>query len=79
MFCRYSDRKNTDPNMAKNTAAATTFAAVNVGMRKKERGSMGDSRCDSMKKKIARSAADSPKPARINGSLHPRALPSIRA
>ena len=46
-FCRYSVRKNTVPNMAKNTAAATTFAAAKVGMRKKDRGSMGDSRCDS--------------------------------
>ena len=47
-FWRYSDRKNTEPNMAKNTAAATTLAALKVGMRKNDSGSIGDSRCDSM-------------------------------
>ena len=47
-FWRYSVRKNTVPNMAKNTAAASMFAAAKVGMRKKDSGSIGDSRCDSM-------------------------------
>ena len=32
MFCRYSEKKKTDPNIAKKTAAATTFAALNVGI-----------------------------------------------
>ena len=55
------------------------FAAVNVGMRKKESGSIGDSRCDSMTKKATSTTADRANAERISGSLQPRAFPSIRA
>ncbi len=78
-FCRYSDRKNTLPNMAKNTAPATTLAAANVGIRKKASGSMGDSRCDSTKRKVASNTAATANAARISPSVQPLAFPSISA
>ena len=78
-FWRYSDRKNVDPNRAKNTEAATTFAAANVGIRKNARGSIGYSRRDSMTKNVTSRTADRANEPRITPSDHPRSFPSMRA
>ncbi len=77
-FWRYSERKNVVPNSEKNTAAATTFDAANVGILKNDSGSIGYSRLDSITKNVTSSTAASTKAARMSPSVHPRSFPSMR-
>src|SRR5919197_4739130 len=68
---KYSVRKKTVPNSAKNTDAATTFAAANVRMRKNDNGSIGDSARDSIQKNAASRTAARPNDPRMRPSVHP--------